>query len=125
MAPGLGGMHSADRPSRGTGRAVTADLSAKKPKPPLKKVLPEIWKLVKPRRVLLSASFLLMVINRLCGLVLPGSTRTLIDKVMVGHQLGVLPWVVGIVAGATLLQGITSYCLTQLLSKAGQRLIAD
>jgi len=118
-------MHSADRPSRGTGRAVTAELSAKKPKPPLKKVLPEIWKLVRPRRALLSVSFLLMVINRLCGLVLPASTKTLIDKVMMGHQLGVLPWVVGIVAAATLLQGITSYALTQLLSKAGQRLIAD
>jgi len=118
-------MHSADRPSRGTGRAVTAELSAKKPKPPLKKVLPEIWKLVKPRRALLSVSFLLMVVNRLCGLVLPASTKTLIDKVMMGHQLGILPWVVGIVAAATLLQGITSYALTQLLSKAGQRLIAD
>ncbi len=118
-------MHSADRPSRGTGRAVTAELSAKKPKPPLKKVLPEIWKLVRPRMALLSVSFLLMVVNRLCGLVLPASTKTLIDKVMMGHQLGILPWVVGIVAAATLLQGITSYALTQLLSKAGQRLIAD
>jgi len=118
-------MHSADRPSRGTGRAVTAELSAKKSKPPLKKMLPEIWKLVKPRWMLLAVSFLLMVINRLSGLVLPASTKTLIDKVMVGHQLGLLPWVVGIVAAATLLQGITSYSLTQLLSKAGQRLIAD
>jgi len=126
MAPGFGGgMHSADRPSRGTGRAVTAELSAKKSKPPLKKMLPEIWKLVKPRWMLLAVSFLLMVINRLSGLVLPASTKTLIDKVMVGHQLGLLPWVVGIVAAATLLQGITSYSLTQLLSKAGQRLIAD
>ena len=128
MAPGFGaggGMHTADRPSRGTGRAVTADLSAKKPKPPLKKVLPEIWKLVKPRWVLLAISFVLMVINRLAGLVLPASTKTLIDKVMVGHQMQLLPWVVGIVAGATLVQGITSYSLTQLLSKAGQRLIAD
>jgi len=118
-------MHSADRPSRGTGRAVAADLSAKRPKPPLKKVLPEIWRLVKPRRVLLSVSLLLMVINRLAGLVLPASTKTLIDKVMVGHQMHLLPWVVGIVAAATLVQGITSYSLTQLLSKAGQRLIAD
>src|SRR5438067_2509289 len=128
MAPGFGaggGMHTADRPSRGTGRAVAADLSAKRPKPPLKKILPEIWELVKPRWVLLAISFVLMVINRLAGLVLPASTKTLIDKVMVGHQMQLLPWVVGIVAGATLVQGITSYSLTQLLSKAGQRLIAD
>jgi subfamily B ATP-binding cassette protein MsbA len=104
---------------------LTADLSAKKPKPPLKKVLPEIWTLMKPRWVLLSVSFFLMVINRAAGLVLPASTKTLIDKVMVGHQMRLLPWIVGIVAGATLVQGITSYSLTQLLSKAGQRLIAE
>ena len=118
-------MHSADRPSRGTGRAIAADLTAKRPKPPLKKVLPEIWQLVKPRRLLLAFSFFLMVINRAAGLVLPASTKDLIDKVMVRHQMSLLPWIVGIVAVATLIQGITSYSLTQLLSKAGQRLIAD
>ena len=118
-------MHSADRPSRGTGRAVAADLTAKRPKPELKKVLPEIWALAKPRWVLLAISFLLMVINRLAGLVLPASTKTLIDRVMNGHDLKVLPIIVGVVVGATLIQGITSYSLTQLLSKAGQRLIAD
>ncbi len=84
-------MGSADRPSRGTGRAVAADLTAKRPKPKLKKVLPEVWKLVKPRRVLLGGSFLLMVVNRASGLVLPASTKTLIDKVMYGHDLHLLP----------------------------------
>jgi len=118
-------MHAADRPSRGTGRAVGADLTAKRPKPKLKKVLPEVWKLVKPRRVLLSASFVLMVINRASGLVLPASTKTLIDKVMYAHQLRLLPIIVGVVAAATIVQGVTSYTLTQLLSKAGQRLIAE
>jgi len=104
---------------------LAADLTAKRPKPPLKKVLPEIWQLVKPRRFLLAISFLLMVINRAAGLVLPASTKDLIDKVMVRHQMNLLPVIVGVVAGATLIQGITSYSLTQLLSKAGQRLIAD
>ena len=114
-----------DRPSRGTGRAVTADLTAARPKPKLKKVMPEVWKLVKPRRWLLGGSFLLMVINRASGLVLPASTKNLIDKVMYGHQLNMLPMIVGIVVTATIVQGITSYTLTQLLSKAGQRLIAE
>ena len=120
-----GGMPTGDRPSRGTGRATTAELSAKRPKPKLKDVWPEIWKLVKPRRGLLAGSFALMVVNRASGLVLPGSTKTLIDKVMNGHQMHILPWLVGIVAAATLVQGVTSYALTQLLSKAGQRLIAE
>jgi ABC-type multidrug transport system fused ATPase/permease subunit len=120
-----GGMPSGDRPSRGVGKATTTALTAARPKPSLKKVWPEIWKLVKPRRMLLGGSFILMIINRASGLVLPGSTRRLIDQVMYGHQMQQLPWIVGAVLCATLLQGATSYALTQLLSKAGQRLITE
>src|SRR5450631_4602345 len=92
-----GGVPSGDRPSRGAGRAASADMTAKRPKPPLKKVLPEVWKLVKPRRLLLSGSFLLMIINRASGLILPASTKTLIDRVMYGHDLGILPKLVAAV----------------------------
>jgi ABC-type multidrug transport system fused ATPase/permease subunit len=122
---GTPGMKAADRPSRGTGRAIAADLTASRPKPNLKKVLPEIWRLIKPRRTLLVASFLLMIINRASGLILPASTKYLIDNVMAKHQLFLLPKIVGIVVFATILQGITSFTLTQLLSKAGQRLVAE
>ncbi len=104
---------------------MSADMTAKRPKPPLKKVLPEVWKLMKPRRWLLAGSFLLMVINRASGLVLPASTKTLIDKEMYAHQLKLLPLIVGVVVAATIVQGLTSYTLTQVLSKAGQRLIAE
>lgn len=120
-----GGMKAADRPIRSTGKAVAADLTSKRPKPKLKKVLPEVWQLIKPRRWLLAGSFLLMVVNRASGLVLPASTKSLIDNVMGKHQLHLLPIIVGIVVAATLVQGITSYTLTQLLSKEGQRLIAE
>ncbi len=120
-----GGMPSADRPSRGTGKATVADLTKSRPKPKLSKVMPEVWKLVKPRRVILSISFLLMIVNRASGLVLPGSMRYLIDNVMTKGQVNKLPLIVGAVVSATILQGITSYALTQLLSKAGQRLITD
>jgi ABC-type multidrug transport system fused ATPase/permease subunit len=124
--PGAGGgLKSADRPSRNINKARSADLTASHPKPELKKVLPEIWKLIKPRRLLLGGSFLLMVINRASGLILPASTRYLIDNVMGKHQLSLLPKIVGVVVAATLIQGITSFTLTQLLSKEGQRLIAE
>ncbi len=122
---GAPSMPSADRPSRGTGRATSATLTAARPKPKLKKVLPEVWKLVKPRRWLLAGSFCLMIVNRASGLILPASTRYLIDNVMDKHQLDLLPMIVGVVVTATILQGITSFTLTQLLSKAGQRLIAE
>jgi subfamily B ATP-binding cassette protein MsbA len=66
-----------------------------------------------------------MIINRISGLVLPYSTRFLIDNVIVKHQLQMLkPLVLGVLA-ATMIQGITSFSLTQLLSKEAQRLIAE
>ena len=119
------GVPAGDRPSRGTGRSTTAALTAARPKPKLSKVLPEIWKLVKPRKWLIGGSFLIMVVNRATSLVLPGSTKYLIDNVMNKGQLNLLPIIVGVVVAATILQGVTSYALTQLLSKAGQRLITD
>ena len=118
-------MRAADAPSRGAGRATTAELTAKRPKPKLKEIWPEIWALIRPRRWLLAGCFLLMIVNRTCALVLPASFRPLIDRVFTKHQTSLLPWIVGAVVIATLIQGLTSYALTQLLSKAGQRLIAE
>jgi len=122
---GLGGMKAADRPVRGTGKAIAADLSKTRPKPKLKDIWPEIWALVRPRRWLLLASFGLMVVNRACSLVLPMSFKPLIDHVFIQRQMHVLPYVVGAVVLATVVQGVTSYTLTQLLSKSGQKLIAE
>lgn len=96
-----------------------------KKKPELRKVLPEIWALVRPRRWLLALGMVLMVINRVSGLALPFSSRYLVDGVMRHHRTGLLPWIVGAVLIATTIQGITSYGLTQLLSKAAQRMIAE
>jgi len=102
-----------------------------KPKPKksasqsLRAIWPDLREMILPRRPLLAFSFLLMLINRLSGLVLPLSTKFLVDNV-VGqknqHLLG--PLVLGIV-GATMIQGLTSFSLTQLLSKTGQRLISE
>jgi ABC-type multidrug transport system fused ATPase/permease subunit len=99
------------------------------PKPPkvqrLKAVLPEVWKLMRPRRWLLALGFVLMVINRVAALVLPYSTKFLIDTVINKHHMDQLRPLVLVVLGATLVQGLTSFSLTQLLSKAAQRLIAE
>ncbi len=119
------GVPKGDRPLRGAGRATTAQLSASRPKPALKKVMPEVWKLVKPRRKLLAGSFVLMLINRLCSFALPLSSKYLINDVMIAHSMRLLPWIIGGVASATFLQGLASFSLTQLLSKEGQRLISD
>jgi len=91
----------------------------------LKAVWPEVWKLMRPRRGLLGVGFVLMVVNKLAGFVLPYSSKFLIDNVVSRHQTGLLRPLVVAVLAATVVQGVTSFSLTQLLSKAAQRLIAD
>jgi len=100
---------------------------ADKPAAPvhLKALLPEVLALMKPRRMQLLAGGGLMVINRICGLALPVSSKFLIDNVMRKGQFNLLvPIVLGVLA-ATVIQAVTSYSLTQLLSKSGQRLIYE
>ncbi len=89
------------------------------------KALPEIWALLRPRKGILFLGFLLMTINRLCGLVLPASTKFLVDNVFAAHQMRLLMPIVLSVIAATLIQGLSSFTLTQLLSKSAQRMISD
>jgi ABC-type multidrug transport system fused ATPase/permease subunit len=91
----------------------------------LKSTLPMILELVRARRGLLALSFLVLLIGRLCGLVLPYSTKILIDTVIAKHRPELLLPLVGAVITATVVQGLSSFSLTQLLSKEGQRLIAE
>jgi ABC-type multidrug transport system fused ATPase/permease subunit len=104
------------------------------PKPPqkppmtvkrLRAVAPIVLELMRPRKKLLAVGFLLMAINRVSGLVLPYSTRYLIDSVVAKHHVELLRPIVLAVLTATIIQGITSFSLTQLLSKAAQRLITE
>ena len=89
------------------------------------KSLPEIWALIKPRRGLLALGFVLMGVNRVCGLVLPASTKYFVDNVVIKRQIQLLtPIVLGVLA-ATVIQGLTSFTLTQLLSKSAQRMITE
>ncbi len=89
------------------------------------KNLPDVWALMKPRRGLLALGFVLMAINRLSGLVLPASTKYLVDNVISQKQIQLLtPIVLGVLT-ATVIQGLTSFTLTQLLSKSAQKMIAD
>jgi len=89
------------------------------------KNLPDVWALMKPRRGLLALGFVLMAINRVAGLVLPASTKYLVDNVIGKKQIQLLTPIVLGVLGATVIQGLTSFTLTQLLSKSAQKMIAD
>src|SRR5918911_1832496 len=91
----------------------------------LRSALPLIWELMAPRKGLLTLGLGLMAINRVAGLVLPASTKWLIDDVIGKRHVQLLAPLVGVVLFATMVQGITSFALTQSLSKAAQRLIAE
>ena len=87
--------------------------------------LPEAWALLKPRRRILALGFVLMVINRLAGFVLPASPKYFFDDVIAKHQTHLLKPIILAIIGATLIQGITSFTLTQLFSKSAQRMITE
>ncbi len=89
------------------------------------KNLPDVWALMKPRRGLLALGFVLMAINRVAGLVLPGSMKYFVDNVVLHRQMQLLTPIVLAVLGATVVQGLTSFSLTQLLSKSAQKMITD
>ena len=100
--------------------------AVKKPTPARLRVLwPDVWALIKPRRAALALGLVLIVISRTAGLVLPASTRFLIDDILGKKQYEMLEPLIAAVFLATAIQAATSYSLTQLLSKAAQRLIAE
>jgi ABC-type multidrug transport system fused ATPase/permease subunit len=109
---------------------MTTETAAKSPAKSEKrknawKNLPDVWALMKPRRGLLALGFVLMAINRLSGLVLPASTKYLVDNVISKRQIQLLTPIVLAVLAATVLQGLTSFTLTQVLSKSAQKMIAE
>ncbi|MFY9690590.1 MAG: ABC transporter ATP-binding protein [Candidatus Acidiferrales bacterium] len=124
-APHIGGSGDRTRSGRtGPGGSESAAQSKSSKKAPWK-LLPDVWALIKPRRGILAVGLLLMLINRLAGLVAPGSLKYLFDNVISKHQAWLLEPLVGTVLGATIIQGLTSYSLTQLLSKSSQRMITE
>lgn len=121
----MGMAQRAERSPHGRARAGQDDLPKRKPS--LKKLWPQIKALVAPRLGLLLAGMALMVVNRFAGLVLPYTSKPLLDTVLspAHPRPDLLPRFIALVFTAMLVQAITSFSLTQLLSKAGQRLIAE
>ncbi len=73
----------------------------------------------------LAIGAVLMLVNRLVGLVLPASSKYLIDEVIV-KQRGELLTPIALAAGAaTLVQAVTSFSLSQVLGVAAQRAITE
>src|SRR3954454_24529672 len=89
----------------------------------------EAWKqareLMWARRGRLFLGLMLMLVNRLSGLVLPATSKFLIDDV-IGKQRAEMLILLSLVAGAaTLVQAVSSFALSQVLGVAAQRAITE
>src|SRR3982750_3136294 len=97
----------------------------KKPRVNMASAWPEARALMWTHRRSLSIGLALMLVNRLAGLVLPASSKYLIDNVLTKHQLDKLVPLALAVGAATVVQAITSFSLSQIVSVAAQRAISD
>jgi ABC-type multidrug transport system fused ATPase/permease subunit len=99
--------------------------AAKKKKVDLATVRREARDLVWRHRKTLGVGFALMIVNRTAGFVLPASSKFLIDDVLLEGRAEILLPLAAAVAVATLIQAATAFGLSQVVSIAGQRAIAD
>jgi ABC-type multidrug transport system fused ATPase/permease subunit len=73
----------------------------------------------------LTTGLILMLASRLAGLVLPASSKYLIDDVVGKNRTDLLPMIALAAGTATLVQAVTSFALSQILGVAAQRAITD
>ncbi|MGQ0649995.1 MAG: ABC transporter ATP-binding protein [Gemmatimonadaceae bacterium] len=81
--------------------------------------------LVWEHRRSLSVGFALMIVNRLAGFVLPASSKFLIDNVLTQGRADLLTPLALAAGAATLVQAVTGFALSQVVSIAAQRAITD
>jgi ABC-type bacteriocin/lantibiotic exporter with double-glycine peptidase domain len=98
----------------------------KKEKKPLSR---EVWiearALVWAHRRYLIIGFALMIVSRLAGLVLPASTKFVVDDVLAGGRADLLVPIALVVGAATLVQAATAFALSQVISVTAQRAITE
>src|SRR5690349_11742278 len=131
MAMGLRGGMGMPRSERARGRRVDAVLPHGAAQPSAKKKLEAaaVWReareLIWARRGRIGLGLTLMLVNRLSGLVLPASSKYLIDDVAVKGRADLLLPLALAAGGATVVQAVSSFALSQVLGVAAQRAITE
>lgn len=97
----------------------------KKKRVPMSVAWRETRELIVRHRRYLTIGFALMILSRLAGLVLPLSTRTLVDDVIGGGRSDLIGPLALAVGGAAIVQALTSFSLSQVISITAQRAITD
>jgi len=100
-------------------------VAEKKPKPDYRNAWREARQLVWQHRGRLAFGLALMLVNRVAGLVLPWSSRYLIDGVVGQKRAELLGMIALAVGAATVVQSVSSFGLSQILGVAAQRAITD
>ncbi len=77
------------------------------------------------RRRRLILGFALLLISRLTGMVLPATTKVLIDQVIGQQRADLLPMIALVAGSATIVQSVTSFFLGLILGVTAQRSIND
>jgi ABC-type multidrug transport system fused ATPase/permease subunit len=85
----------------------------------------EARELVWRHRRHLTIGFVLMIISRLAGLVLPASSKVLVDQIIGQGRADLLLPLAGTVAVAATVQAITGFSLSQVISVTAQRAITE
>tara|TARA_R110002072_G_scaffold139311_6_gene282878 strand:- start:2481 stop:4217 length:1737 start_codon:yes stop_codon:yes gene_type:complete len=78
-----------------------------------------------PRRRMLFLGLLLIILSRAASLIIPYTSKTLLDEVVPNQDLGLLQTIVIVVISAIVVQSIGSFLLTRLLSVEAQYLISQ
>lgn len=91
-----------------------------------KVTLAQVFKtIIWPRRGLLLIGLVLIIISRAAGLVPPWATKPFMDDILVKQDLSQLPQLLLLVIAAILIQAVTSFLLTKILSVEAQHLISE
>ena len=119
-----GGRGTGERLPRNT-TSMPSDASPKKKPVSMSAAWREARALVWAHRKRLTIGLILMLISRLAGLVLPASSKYLIDDVVTGRRTDLLLPIALAAGAATVVQAVTSFALSQILGVAAQRAITD
>jgi subfamily B ATP-binding cassette protein MsbA len=118
------------RSERAQGRRTAAPAAQTEPEKKKKKLEAEaVWReareLIWARRGRIGLGLSLMLVNRLSGLILPASSKYLIDEVAAKRRVELLLPLALVAGAATLVQAVTSFALSQVLGVAAQRAITE
>jgi subfamily B ATP-binding cassette protein MsbA len=99
--------------------------ASEKRKPDYRNAWAEAREIVWEYRWRLALGLVLMLVSRLAGLVMPASSKFLVDEIIGKHRADMLPMLALAVGAATLVQAATSFALSQVLGVAAQYAITQ